>query len=314
MSLYKRRNSQYWSCRFKVNGKEYQLSTGTTSKKRAAAIERQKRIEAEGEQGIARADEAKTYGDALARYTPPASMRSHTRNTEHLAYVPLTKMVAAAHEMRDAMLKEGFSPLTINRRLSVIKRVLNIAYKEWDWIEQPLATKIKKLSEKGTSREFFLTRDEVNRICSHMESPFKEMTLLAVYTGLRRSNQLAVRPSWWDKPYITVPGVYTKSKKPITLLLPESMFEFMDSMPWEITDATLRTAWENAREKAGLSHIRYHDLRHTFASWMIQDGEMPLAVLSKIMGHSSVLVTQKYAHLRPEYADAMGVAHKKLGI
>jgi hypothetical protein len=47
---------------------------------------------------------------------------------------------------------------------------------------------------------------------------------------------------------------------------------------------------------------------------MVQDGDMPLAVLSKVMGHSSVLVTEKYAHLRPSYADAMGKAHEKLGI
>jgi site-specific recombinase XerD len=47
---------------------------------------------------------------------------------------------------------------------------------------------------------------------------------------------------------------------------------------------------------------------------MIQDGDMPIAVLREVMGHSSVTVTEKYAHLAPSYADAMGKAHKKLGI
>ena len=314
MSLYKRKGSQVWSCRFKHDNQEYQLSTGTTSKTRAAAFERRARIEAESGQGISRVYETKTYGDALSRYTPPASMRSHTRNTAHLSDTLLTKMVAASHEMRDSMLKEGYSPLTINRRLAVIKRILNLAYKEWEWLDQPLGTKIKKLSEKGTSREFYLTKEEVGVLAGHMESPYKEMLMLAAYTGLRRGNLLAVIPEWWNKPYITIPGEYTKSSKPITLLIPETMFDFMDSMPWQVTDGPLRSAWEDAREKAGLSHIRWHDLRHTFASWMVQDGDMPLAVLSKVMGHSSVLVTEKYAHLRPSYADAMGKAHQKLGI
>lgn len=314
MSVYQRPGSQNWYCKFQVNGKRYQLSTGETVKKRAEAFERRKRIEAEEGRGIARGDAEKTYGDALRRYNTPASMRSHARQTEYLSDTPLTKMVAAAHEMRDEMLEQGYNPLTINRRLAVIMRVLNLAYKEWEWLEQPLGTKIKKLSEKGSSREYFLTREEVNSIAEHMQSPFKEMLLLAVYTGLRRGNLLNVQPSWWKEPYITVPGVYTKSKKPITLLLPESMFEFMDSMPWNVTDQGLRGAWERARKEAGMSHIRWHDLRHTFASWMIQDGDMPIAVLREVMGHSSVTVTEKYAHLAPSYADAMGKAHRKLGI
>ena len=63
--------------------------------------------------------------------------------------------------MKDQMLKEGYSPLTINRRLAVIKRVLNLAYKEWEWLDVPLADKIKKCSEKDTSRQYYLTEDEV---------------------------------------------------------------------------------------------------------------------------------------------------------
>lgn len=56
--------------------------------------------------------------------------------------------------------------------------------------------------------------------------------------------------------------------------------------------------WRPAVERAGIGHVRVHDLRHTYASWLLQDG-VPLARVGKLLGHVSPLTTQKYAHLQP---------------
>ena len=317
MSIYLRPGSKNYWCQFMVAGKRHQISTGESTKKGAKAFERKARIAAE--QGESLKPQNRTYGDALARYVPPASMESHTLNTEHLSPVLLTDMVKEAHLMKDKMLEEGYSPLTVNRRLAVIKRVLNLAYKEWEWLDTPLGDKIKKCSEKDTAREYYLTEDEVAEILSHMRSPWKEMVQLAAFTGLRQGNILNLQPEWWSKPHLHIPGMYngkrnTKNGKPLTVTVPEFLHPWMEMLPWGVSLNSLRVEWEAAREKAGMPHIRFHDLRHTFASWMIQKGGMPLVVLQKIMGHSHVGVTEKYAHLAPDYISAMDDAHKRLGL
>ena len=149
MPVFKR--GRYWYIRFQSGGVEYKRSTGCTESGRPG-------VEDGGAQPLRRAFPSRTYGDALERYRPPESMRSHTRNTWELASLPLTSLVAGAHEMRDRMLDEGYSPFTINRRLSVVRRILNICYREWDWIQQPLGQKIRLLSEKGLERQVSLTR------------------------------------------------------------------------------------------------------------------------------------------------------------
>jgi integrase len=56
-----------------------------------------------------------------------------------------------------------------------------------------------------------------------------------------------------------------------------------------------RTAWKSARKRAGLPSIRWHDLRHTAASWMVQEG-VPLDVVQEILGHEDIATTKRYAH------------------
>ena len=83
---------------------EYKRSTGCTKKADAQGFESRWRTAIESG-----ATKPRTYVDALERYRPPESMRSHTRNTWELAPYPLTEVVAAAHEMRDRMLDEGYT-------------------------------------------------------------------------------------------------------------------------------------------------------------------------------------------------------------
>jgi integrase len=55
--------------------------------------------------------------------------------------------------------------------------------------------------------------------------------------------------------------------------------------------------WRLIRKKAGLSHIRFHDLRHTFASWLASSGKVDIYTLKELLGHSDIEMTQRYAHL-----------------
>lgn len=70
---------------------------------------------------------------------------------------------------------------------------------------------------------------------------------------------------------------------------------------------SVKTSFNKARSKAGLDDVRFHDLRHTFASRLAQGG-LPLYDLMHLMGHKSLEMVQRYAHLAPDYQkDAMRV-------
>lgn len=65
---------------------------------------------------------------------------------------------------------------------------------------------------------------------------------------------------------------------------------------------SMKTAFNRARERAGLTDVRFHDLRHTFASRLVQAG-IPLYEVMHLTGHKSLEMVQRYAHLAPDYAD-----------
>ncbi len=243
----------------------------------------------------------RTYSEAIVRWInegAPKSMWSHARNTRpYLDDVPLHLVVTAAHLMKSSMLEKGLSPQTINRRLAVVRRVLNVAFKEWDWIQQPLGMKIKLLSEKGMARELYLSKAEVDQLLTAVNNTeaFK-VIVLAAYTGLRRGELIGLQPDNWQKPYLMLSNK-TKSGKPRTVPVIEEMQEFV-TLPFKITYQQLREAFEGAREAIQRPDIRFHDLRHAFASWLARDPNIPLAMLRDLMGHSSLTVTSKYTHLR----------------
>lgn len=247
----------------------------------------------------------KTYGEALLKWIEsgaPKSMLRHAKVTRtHIGDdAPLHSLVPIAHDMKQKMLSDGLQPTTINRRLSVVRRILNVAYKEWDWIKEPLGQKIKLLSEKGTARELYLSKKEVEQLVSNITNEtIKKIVILAAYTGLRQGEIRNLTKDNWSKPYIILDSK-TKGKKPRTIPLINELHYIMDSTDFNVTEWQIRKHFEAAREAIERPDIHFHDLRHTFASWLVNDPSIPLTLIRDILGHSSLAVTSKYAHLRGE--------------
>ena len=84
-------------------------------------------------------------------------------------------------------------------------------------------------------------------------------------------------------------------------------------VPWTVGVRTLRRVFEAARDAAGLPGVRFHDLRHTYASWLVQGGAS-MASVRDLLGHSSLAVTSRYAHLsRPDLVAAVANLGGSLG-
>lgn len=313
MSVYKR--GKIWWYKFQAGGKEIRESARTASKREAQEVEREARSRIARELHLGRTGRPveRTYSEALGRWVEegaPESMKSHARNTgPYLDDVPLHLVVPAAHVMKASMLKKGLSAQTINRRLAVVRRILNVAYREWDWISEPLGQKIKLLSEKGMAREFYLTREEADVLLAAVKgSEARKVITLAAYTGLRRGELLSLKATNWQKPYLILNNK-TKGGKPRTVPVIGELHKLV-TLPFKITEQQLREEFEAARESIGRPDIRMHDLRHTYASWLAKDPRIPLTMLRDLLGHSSVAVTSKYSHLR---SDTMDVVSDALG-
>jgi integrase len=117
--------------------------------------------------------------------------------------------------------------------------------------------------------------------------------LIAAYTGLRASELLIAVPSA-NRKSVAVP--VSKTGKPRTVPVAEPIRRLVGRLPLATTYSELNWAWRQARAKAGLPHVRFHDLRHTAASWLVNAG-VDLYAVGTILGHTAPATTARYSHL-----------------
>lgn len=239
-----------------------------------------------------------TYGEACVKWGKqgaPQSMTQHIRVTlVYLKDTQLTDCVEGANQMKEIMLAQGLKNTTINRRLACVRRVLNLAYREWDLLDIPLAEKISLLSEANTARINFLEPHELDALidaCKHPQA--KNFFKLAAYTGARKSELLRAQQKDFRNGHLTI--TKAKSGKRRIVPVPKELWPVCNALPFTITEHELRYEFERARVAIGRPEIWQHDLRHSYATWMLEKG-VPATVVRDILGHSSLAVTSKYAH------------------
>lgn len=287
---------------------EIRRSSKSTKKSIAARLEREiyTQLEQEQENRTLGRRKRHMYDEALSRWVescPASWLPKIEQNKPYFDGTVLDEAVINANIMRQDLLKKRLSPCTINRRLAVVKRVLNLAYREYNMLDQPLAEKIKLESEKGTQREVYLDKEQFNTLFNHIKpsrqsadySGAKAALVLMVLTGLRKSEVLRLEPEDWRKPMLIVRQ--SKSGKPRSIPVAPLLHDICDSLPIQATETQLRYWWDKARKEAKMESVRMHDLRHTFASWYANDPDATLVQLRDLLGHSNLAVTSRYAHL-----------------
>ncbi|WP_194521938.1 tyrosine-type recombinase/integrase [Cellulosimicrobium sp. JZ28] len=234
---------------------------------------------------------------------------------------------AWAVELREA----GLAPTTVQRIVHLLSASLHAAVDAEILTANPAAR--LRLNAGKASAERYLTHDEVDAIRAELPDAERAMVDLLVGTGMRWGEAIALhRPrvdlerrvvqvvDVWDnrggvmKPYpkgkrtrdvplpswveIDEPGAgtcgYDHAKGTCSgklVVTTEDGYRFEQS--------NFRKVWVAALGAAGVEHARVHDLRHTYASWLIQGG-VSLAEVGKLLGHVSPLTTQRYAHLADE--------------
>lgn len=204
------------------------------------------------------------------------------------------------------MKASGLAASTINRRLSSLSVLLRTAHEEWLVLERK--PKVKFQNEKGNGRIRWLTYEEEARLLSKVDdAELRNLIVLMLDTGLRLSEALSLRTNDVDRKGGLIRVYDTKNGEPRGIPMTVRVREIMggilkhqtgDSLLFSTPKRTIQARFAAYRGAANLSDVVLHSLRHTFASRLVQSG-VDLYRVSRLMGHSSIKVTERYAHLAP---------------
>lgn len=300
-----RKRGAGWQVDVKVHGRRARQTVAT----KATAIELEARLREELERDHLGLSPRRTLEDALADYLdgPARALRAYDsllykarilrpyltgRAIEH------APAAAAAIIRDDANL--GRAAATTNRTLALLRRLCNLAY-QWGWTSANVGQRIKLLPERG-ERHIYLQPEQVDIVAAWLRTRQREgeadAVILAAYTGLRRGELLRLEPDDYLDGVLRVAAA--KSGKPRLVPVPSPAWDACTRLPLRCTASTLRDWFGQARDDCGLPHVHFHDLRHTYASWLIQAGANMQAV-KNLLGHSTMQMTSRYAHLADEH-------------
>jgi integrase len=210
--------------------------------------------------------------------------------------------------IRDRKTKGGVSNATVNRALEVVRRILNVAHQDWRWLRG--VPKVRMLKEPRR-RVRFLRREEADRLIDALPAHMKPVVRFARATGCREGEIMGLewsrvdlerRVAWLDH------GT-TKSGEGRGIPLNADAIAALGAVHgqharWCFTYSGARirkspSAWDTAKRRSRIEDFRFHDLRHSWASWHVQSGTS-LQELMELGGWKSYEMVLRYAHLAPE--------------
>ena len=333
--LFKRAGSEFWYVQYRdAGGKRVKRSTGTTDRREAQELEGKWRLEARQHRlwGI---QPRYTFDQLMLRYLQETQAKEGSSERDAWTVKRLQPYFAGRvlndlkrSDVRGyvaSRIAAGVKGGTINREIGLLSSVLNRARLDWDW-EIPNPAQGMRESE-GEGRQVFLTREQfaalVQAAAGQKRAPYlADLILVAVMTGCRKGELLGLDKARVDLQanVIRLRGSDTKAGKsrlvPINEAARDALgrrFRFIEERypdsPWVFCGLegerirSVKSSFRHALASAGIAGVRFHDLRHTCGSWLAQAG-VPMPHVAAVLGHSTVRMTERYAHLAPANARA----------
>lgn len=259
-----------------------------------------------------------TLKAAFTRYeTEKARKRSlanDQRNAKTLMAVfgedtPLHEITASKiSAYRASRIALPITPAAVNRPLALLRHLLRLAAEEWEVISEVPRVRLEK-EPQGRLR--WLTPEEAHRLLdacrTHQGAPLSDLVEFCLYTGLRQAEALGLTWDRVDRARGVLLLEITKSgrRREVPLCGPADAVlarrAGTDGLVFGTSSWTMfRKGWEKALGVAKLDGLHFHDTRHTFASWAVQRGAT-LPELKDLLGHSTLAMVMRYAHLSPEH-------------
>jgi integrase len=329
MSVRRRKDSPYFQIRFKLAGREIRHTARTAD--RAAAEELEQELRSRYWRQIKLGEKHYTWIDAIERMKLEYSGQRSWERTQR-AIDKLNRLLEGAplNEItRDNVLKirevlarqthngKRVKAASVNRVLAVLRTILNRCVSDWQMLDS--APKVPQFRIEKVEPSW-ATREQIHALLAQLPLHSAGMTIAACATGMRRSEVTNMQRAHVDLKRRTayVPAAIAKNGEARVVPLnddaceilrfwmerekhhPVYVFSFRGRAP--IRQVSTR-AWREACAAAGLAGFRFHDLRHTWASWQLQAGT-PLGHLQQMGGWKSFSMVQRYAHLAPGHLAA----------
>jgi integrase len=316
---YRRKDSPNWWVKLppiRGESKALQISTGTADRRKAQEF--LDRLKAQRwETNKLGVKPRRTWAEAVLKFLEETThKRSQSKDKGILLWLDPFLGDRTIDEIDRALIdriklartKVG-SQSTANRYLAVIRSILRKARDEWEWVEHIPKVSLFKEPE-GRTRS--LSYEEFARLHSQLPDHLADMALFTVATGLRQAN--VAKLEWvevnLEQRHAWIPAHKYKNGSPHSVPLNEiAMSVLQKQLGKHPTHAfTFRgkpvanvstKAWWAALERAGIENFRWHDLRHTFATWHRQAGT-PTHELQRLGGWKTLSMVERYAHIAPE--------------
>jgi site-specific recombinase XerD len=316
-----------WRINLRWNGKRIQKSLGTISKKLAEQIEAKIKAQLAEENYFDKPIGAnKTVAQMMERFivehAPKVSSNmqlSYKTSLKNLlpyfGEMPITevtpKKITSYKQQRRV---NGVTPATINRELACLSKAFNIAFKEWEWVKENPLLKVSKEKENN-ERDRCLMADEEPKLLLCSPAWLRDIVVYALNTGKRKNEILSLEWPEVDFSRRVVTVINSKNGAKRTIPLNHTVCELLERT-WKarnqniryvfpsyagskISAGNLNRAFKKSLKKAGIKDFRFHDLRHTFATRLVQSG-VDIYRLQKLLGHKTLRMVCRYAHHNSE--------------
>ena len=327
MSLY-RRGKTWWIDFTTPSGERIRRSADTDN--RTQAQEYHDRLKAEAWR-VAKLGEKprRTWDEAALKWLQEMSHKAtHAEDiakirwlTQHLRLRYLDEIDRELIGQLGQLKADQASKSTANRYLALVRAILRKAHFDWEWIDR--VPKVR-LYREARRRVRWITPEQARQLLAELPVHQRDVVLFALSTGLRQSNVIGLEWSQVDLER-RIAWIYADQAKggydihvPLNAMALEVFTRQVGKHPTRVFTYKGRPiawantrAWREALKRAGIADFRWHDLRHTWASWHAQHGT-PLYVLQEMGAWQSEQMVRRYAHLAPSHlavhADALATA------
>lgn len=317
MSIYKR-GENWWIQFTSANGERIQRSAGTQVKQEAQELHDRLKAETWRIKNLG-AKPRHTWQEAVIRWIKEQSHKNSIKTDIellrwldshlHNKYLDEIDMDKIKH-IQQAKLETGVKNSTVNRVMALLRAVLNKAEKEWQWLDKTPYIRMLPATEK---RIRWLTQIEAAKLMKELPPHLLAMVSFSLATGLRESNVVGLEWAQIDmqRRCAWIHPEQAKAKKAIAVPLSDDALKVIRGQigkhnthvftyKGEPVTRANNHAWRKALTRAGIKDFRWHDLRHTWASWHIQNGT-PLHVLQELGGWADSSMVLRYAHLSSDH-------------
>lgn len=319
MPLRKRKKSTAWWIDFVApNGERIRQSTGTSDREEAEELHDKLKSDVWRVQRLGDRPR-RIWQDAVVRWLREQAHKATLDDDKEKLrwldrYLAGRKLDSINRATVDAIIEakqaEGCSNATVNRTLALLRAILRRCVREWEWLDRAPAV---RLLQEPTRRIRFLSHEQALALLRELPLHLRYMATFSLSTGLRAANVTGLT---WEQVDLSrklawVHPDQAKARKAIAVPLNDVAMEIVSHQIGKhpihvftyegrpVKQVSTR-AWYQALKRAGIENFRFHDLRHTWASWHVQNGT-PIFALQELGGWVTEKMVRRYAHLAADH-------------